>query len=215
MCGQESQSSLVGIPPGPGCCRGMAPLFLLRCGPRGGWFWERRSCCSCRLWCSPSGPRSPYQGIPKHPKISQQGERNSHLNYSKTPSLNLTFTNFVTCTNTNKSLDSLSLELYWEGEISLCVPSLSTAAVEGLVQSPPGVNNATACCRGEGGSAQGGFVHCHSERALPCWSCNKRANKPTQPNPKVLWQQKAAPAVGVCELPVVRGGRVKGALCWH
>lgn len=163
----------------------------------------------------PSGPRSPYQGIPKHPKISQQGERNSHLNYSKTPSLNLTFTNFVTCTNANKSLDNLSLELYWEGEISLCVPSLSTAAVEGLVQSPPGVNNATACCRGEGGSAQGGFVHCHSERALPCWSCNKRANKPTQPNPKVLWQQKAAPAVGVCELPVVRGGRVKGPLCWH
>lgn len=68
VCGQEAQRGLVGFPPSLGGCRGMAPLHLLRCGPRGVWFWERRSCCSYRLWCLPLWPSfSPL----RHPQAPQ------------------------------------------------------------------------------------------------------------------------------------------------
>lgn len=75
---------------------------------------------------SPSGPVLPTELSPSTPKshsrvqwhllmlsaVIVQSRRNP-FNLSKTPSSNFVFTDSVTCTNANKSLDNLLLELYW------------------------------------------------------------------------------------------------------
>lgn len=155
------QSGLVGIPPRSWEAAEGWPHFTcsdIDPGQRG--FGRGGAAAPVGCGVSPSGPHSPHQGTPKHPESRAVScgcatQENLTLNDTKTPSLNSMFTNFVTCTNANKPLNNLSLELYWEGEISVCTQPVhsccgGTCTTAGAGQRPPGVNNSTACSRGEG-----------------------------------------------------------------